>query len=87
MALELPTVLVREGLVQLAVAAAPFLAALLAVGLVVGVLQAMTQVHDSAVGFVPRLATVLFLVLVCGGAVLDRLAAFFSQSMLRMAGG
>lgn len=87
MALELPTVLLREGLVQLLTAAGPFLVALLAVGLVVGVLQAMTQVHDAAVGFLPRLLTVLLLITLVGGSVVDRLAAFFASSVVRMAGG
>ena len=87
MALELPTVLLREGLVQLLTAAGPFLVALLAVGLVVGVLQAMTQVHDAAVGFLPRLLTVLVLIAVIGGSVVDHLAAFFASSVVRMAGG
>lgn len=87
MALELPSVLLREGLVQLMTAAGPFLAALLVVGLVVGVLQAMTQVHDAAVGFLPRLVTVLLLITLVGGSVVDRLAAFFASAVVRMAGG
>ena len=87
MALELPTTLVREMLVLLSMTSAPFLAALLGVGLVVGVAQAMTQVHDPAVGFVPRLGSVILLVAVLGGTVMDRLAAFFAQAVLRMAGG
>lgn len=87
MLLELPSQLVREALVLVATSAAPFLAVLLGVGLVVGVMQAMTQVHDSAVGFVPRLASVLLLIGLLGGSVLDHLAAFFAQSMVRMAGG
>ncbi len=87
MALELPNVLLREGLVQLLTAAGPFLVGLLVVGLVVGVLQAMTQVHDAAVGFLPRLLTVILLITLVGGSVVDRLAAFFASSVVRMAGG
>ena len=49
----------REALVlTLAVSAVP-LGAALAVGLVVGVLQAATQVQDPAIGVVPRLCAVL----------------------------
>jgi flagellar biosynthetic protein FliQ len=87
MSLDLPTSLVREALVLLATLSAPFMAALLGVGVVFGVAQAMTQVHDAAVGFVPRLMSVVGLMLLIGGEVLSRLATFFADAVVRMAGG
>jgi len=49
----------REALlVALTVSGPPLLAAL-AVGLLAGILQAATQVHDHSLGAVPRLAAVL----------------------------
>ena len=50
-------------LMVLTLCAPPLLAALL-VGVVVSVLQAMTQLQDVTIGFVPRLAIVL-IVLYC----------------------
>ena len=41
----------------------PLLAAALAVALVVGVVQTLTQMHDPVVGLVPRLAAVLLALL------------------------
>ena len=51
--------LVREAVVLVLLASAPPLAAALGVGLVVGVLQAATQIQDPAVGVVPRVTAVL----------------------------
>ena len=87
MELELPHVVARESMVLLGMVVFPFVGGLLGVGLIVGVLQAMTQVHDPAVGFLPRMLTVMLLVTWFGGDVLERLAALFSSSVLRMAGG
>jgi flagellar biosynthetic protein FliQ len=42
---------------------APALLAALAVGVVIGVLQTLTQLHEPVVGFVPRLIAVAVVVL------------------------
>jgi len=56
--------------------AGPALAAALVVGLVVGALQAMTQMHDPVVGQVPRLLAVSLAVLVVMPWLLSRWIAF-----------
>ena len=43
---EMPAGLMREGFLLLAATAGPFIGGLLVVGLVVGVLQAATQIND-----------------------------------------
>ncbi len=43
--------------------AGPLLGAALAVAILVGILQTLTQMHDPVVGLVPRLAAVLLVVL------------------------
>jgi flagellar biosynthesis protein FliQ len=48
----------REAVVVVLLVSAPPLLAALAVGLVTGVLQAATQVHEPALGVVPRLLAV-----------------------------
>ena len=84
---ELPAGLVREGFVLIGTVGGPLFAALFVGGLVIGVLQAATQINDAAVGFLPRLAiTILSLVLI-GGWMLERLALFVSSALQRMAGG
>ncbi|HEY1098322.1 MAG TPA: flagellar biosynthetic protein FliQ [Myxococcota bacterium] len=87
MALELPFALVREGLTLLMMTSGPFIGGLLVIGVVVGLLQAMTQLHDPAVSFLPRIAAVILIMIVAGGTIVEQLAAFFTSSVTRMAGG
>ncbi len=68
----------REALLLALLVSAPPLGAALLVGLLVGGLQAATQVQDPAVGVVPRLCAVLGALLAAGpwiGAQLVRFAA------------
>jgi type III secretory pathway component EscS len=67
----------REALLVVLVVSAPPLGAALAVGLVVGVLQAATQVQEPSVAVVPRLAAVI--------ATLAVAAPFAGARLLRLA--
>jgi flagellar biosynthesis protein FliQ len=81
-----PGALLREGLLVLASVGGPVLLALLLVGLVVGVLQAATQVNDPAVGFLPRAAAGLAVVWLAGSWMMERLSGFLGTALTRMAG-
>jgi flagellar biosynthetic protein FliQ len=72
---------VREGLILVLLLSAPPLLASLAVGLVVGVLQAATQIQDQTLMFVPKLLTVV-LVLVVVGPVLGAQLVRFARAVL-----
>jgi flagellar biosynthetic protein FliQ len=72
---------VREGLLLVLLVSAPPLLASLAVGLVVGVLQAATQIQDQTLVFVPKLVTVV-LVLVALGPLLGAQILRFAQALL-----
>lgn len=63
-----------------ALVAAPVLLASLAVGLVVGILQAATSVNEQTLTFVPKLA-VIALVLVVMGAAMAALVGDFTQEI------
>jgi flagellar biosynthesis protein FliQ len=54
----------------------PLLLTALAVGLVVGIGQTLTQLHEPVVGLVPRLAAVLLVVLVILPWMLGRWVVF-----------
>ena len=84
---NLPGHLVREGIAVIGTVGGPVFAALLVVGLVMGVLQAATQIQDPAVGFLPRLAAGLVVVLLLGGWMLERLANYFVFAMQRISEG
>lgn len=84
---HLPGHLIREGLAVLGVVGGPVFLALLVIGLVMGVLQAATQIQDPAVGFLPRLAAGLLVVLLLGNWMLERLAKYFLFAMQRISEG
>lgn len=83
---ELPAALLREGFSLIASVGGPLFTALFAGGLVVGVLQAATQINDPAVGFLPRLIVALVTLAFAGGWMLERLAAFVASALQRMGG-
>lgn len=58
---------------------APVLAAGLVVALIVSVLQAVTQVQEQTLSFVPKIAAMLLAVLACGSWMLTRLVEFARQ--------
>jgi len=67
--------LAREALYLALLLAAPVVLSTLLVGLVVGVLQAVTQVQDPAVGLAPRL--------VAGGVALALAAPWIGAELVR----
>ncbi len=71
----------REGLLLVLLLSAPPLLASMAVGLVTGVVQAATQIHDQALAFVPKLVVVL-LVLAMMGPVLGAQLVRFTDALL-----
>ena len=83
---DAPGALVREAFALLAVTGGPFLIAVLVVGLVVGVLQAATQINDPAVSFLPRAVAGILVAWAFGPIAVDKLAAFFVSAVTRMSG-
>jgi flagellar biosynthetic protein FliQ len=80
-ALELVLRAVREGLLLVLLVSAPPLLASLVVGVVVGMFQAATQIHDQTLVFVPKLLVVA-LVLLSLGPVLGAQVVRFTQVLL-----
>lgn len=72
---------VREGLLLAILVSAPPLLASLAVGFIVSVLQAATQVHEHTLVFVPKLVAVT-LVLIAMGPLLGAQVLRFTQALL-----
>lgn len=84
------TTLVVELLVQalrmLAVLAGPLLLALLVVGLVIGILQAATQVNESTVSFVPKLVVLGLVLLLAGSTMLSIFVDYVRELLERIPG-
>jgi flagellar biosynthesis protein FliQ len=75
------TELAREALMLLLAVAAPMLLAALTVGLVVGLLQALTQVQDVTLSIVPKILAVLAALLLSGSWMLQRLVEFTQKAL------
>lgn len=83
---ELGGALFREGLTVIAVVGGPLFLALLISGLLLGILQATTQINDTAVGFLPRLAIALGVIWALGGWMMTRFAGYFAGAVAAMVG-
>ena len=69
-----------------ALAAAPVLLASLAVGLVVGIIQAATSVNEQTLTFVPKLMVIALVLVVLGGSMLGLIGDFMQDIFARIAG-
>ena len=70
-----------------ALAAAPVLLAALAVGLVIGIVQAATSVNEQTLTFVPKLAVTALVLVVFGGAMIGLVGDFTEEIFAEIARG
>ena len=69
-----------------ALVAEPILVAALAIGLVVGVIQAATSINEQTLTFVPKLAVVAVVLVLFGGAMFGLIGDFTREIMGEIAG-
>ena len=70
-----------DALYLLLMVSAPILLAVLVIGLVVSIFQAATQINESTLSFVPKVAALLVVLALGGGWLLDRLGQHMTDSM------
>jgi len=75
----------REGLLLVLVCSAPPLLAALAVGLIMGVLQAATQVQEQTLNLVPKIVAVTVALLVAGPWMGSQLLRFTEALLVAVA--
>jgi len=68
--------LARDSAVQILVIAGPILGAGLVVGLLVSIFQAVTQIQEMTLTFIPKLLAILVILALLGHWMLDRLLGF-----------
>ncbi|MEM9040071.1 MAG: flagellar biosynthetic protein FliQ [Actinomycetota bacterium] len=70
-------------LVMIATLAAPFLLVVLAIGLMVGLMQSVTQIQEPTLSFVPKLIGSAIVIALAGPWMIDELVGFSQELMER----
>lgn len=70
-----------------ALVAAPVLLASLAVGIVIGIVQAATSVNEQTLTFVPKLAITALVLVVFGASMIGLISDFTQEIFAAIAGG
>jgi flagellar biosynthetic protein FliQ len=70
------TVLLREGILQTLMLAAPMLLTALVVGLVIAILQATTSIQEQTLTFVPKVIAILLVLGFLGGWMFNSLGDY-----------
>ncbi|MDB5038159.1 MAG: fliQ [Bacteriovoracaceae bacterium] len=57
----------------------PVLLVALAVGLVISIVQAATQIQEQTLAFIPKMVSIYIFLILFGGFIMDRLMSFSTQ--------
>ena len=76
----------RESLYLTMLLSAPLLGAALAVGLLIGVFQAATQIQEMTLSFIPKLAALVFALLIAGPWMLRLLTEYSVRLFMAIPG-
>lgn len=71
----------REALTLLLMVAMPILGAVMAVGLLVSIFQAVTQIHEATLSFVPKLIAAMIVFAVAGPWMLTTLVDYLRRTI------
>ena len=72
----------REALTLLLMIAMPVLGVVMGVGLLVSIFQAVTQIHEATLAFVPKLIAAMVVFTIAGPWMLSTLVDFIRRSIL-----
>ena len=76
----------QQGMYLLLMVSAPVLLTILAVGLVVSIFQAATQLHEATLSFVPKLIAAVAVLAVAGPWMLTTLVEYLQRMLLAIPG-
>jgi flagellar biosynthetic protein FliQ len=71
----------QQSLYMLLMISAPILLAVLAVGLVVSIFQAATQIHEATLSFVPKIVAAVAVLAIAGPWMLTSLVEFLQRTL------
>lgn len=72
----------QNALFMILMVAAPILGTVLAVGLIVSLFQAITQIHEATLSFVPKLIAAIVVFAVAGPWMMSTLVDFIRNTLL-----
>ena len=78
------TSLLRQGILEVLIIAAPLLLSALIVGLVVAILQATTSIQEQTLTFVPKIVAILLMLAFLGGWMFSSLRDYTIQLFQRI---
>jgi flagellar biosynthetic protein FliQ len=76
--------LVFQALRMALILSGPILLALLIVGLIIGILQAATQLNETTVAFVPKIIVTVLVILLAGPPLLALFSDYLREIILRI---
>jgi flagellar biosynthetic protein FliQ len=76
----------QQGLLLMLTVAAPLLLTVLAVGLMVSVLQAATQINEATLSFVPKVVAAVVVLAVAGPWMLNTLVEYIQRTLQSIPG-
>lgn len=71
--------ILREAIKTILIMVAPILGFSLLVGLTVSIFQAMTQIQEQTLAFVPKIVAVLLVLILLGGWIMDLAVEFTAR--------
>ena len=71
----------QQGLYMMLMVSAPILLTILAVGLIVSIFQAATQIHEATLSFVPKIVAAVAVLAVAGPWMLTSLVEFLQRTL------
>ncbi len=69
-------IILRGGIMQTMLLSAPILLTALVVGLVISIIQATTSIQEQTLTFVPKIATILIMLMLLGGWMFSTLRQY-----------
>jgi len=71
----------QQGLYMLLLVSAPILLSVLAIGLVVSIFQAATQIHEATLSFVPKVIGAVVVLAIAGPWMLTTLVEYLQRTL------
>ncbi len=78
--------IMREGIWIAIKLGGPMLVASMAIGVIVAIFQAATQIHEQSVSFIPKLILIIAFLLIGGNWMLNTMQEFTKMIFLQMIG-